>query len=133
MAELNVENIAEEIRKGRAITQEATTAAIAKIEEDRKEKLTLAAKREILDSEFTQKLALLKLQRNRAEEVPTKEKLKTMTTIATELKAGSLTVETVKEKREAAEKEFNKAYNAIVDEYEQLENQLRSQYNNYRW
>ena len=133
MAELNVENIAEEIRKGRAITQETTTAAIAKIEEDRKEKLTLAAKREILDSEFTQKLALLKLQRNRAEEVPTKEKLKTMTTIATELKAGSLTVETVKEKREAAEKEFNKAYNAIVEEYEQLENQLRSQYNNYRW
>lgn len=133
MAELNVENIAEEIRKGRAITQDATTAAIAKIEEDRKEKLTLAAKREILDSEFTQKLALLKLQRNRAEEVPTKEKLKTMTTIATELKAGSLTVETVKEKREAAEKEFNKAYNAIVEEYEQLENQLRSQYNNYRW
>ena len=133
MAELNVENIAEEIRKGRAITQEATTEAIAKIEEDRKEKLTLAAKREILDSEFTQKLALLKLQRNRAEEVPTKEKLKTMTTIATELKAGSLTVETVKEKREAAEKEFNKAYNAIVEEYEQLENQLRSQYNNYRW
>ena len=133
MAELNVENIAEEIRKGRAITQEPTTEAIAKIEEDRKEKLTLAAKREILDSEFTQKLALLKLQRNRAEEVPTKEKLKTMTTIATELKAGSLTVETVKEKREAAEKEFNKAYNAIVEEYEQLENQLRSQYNNYRW
>ena len=133
MAELNVENIAEEIRKGRAITQDATTAAIAKIEEDRKEKLTLAAKREILDSEFTQKLALLKLQRNRAEEVPTKEKLKTMTTIATELKAGSLTVETVKEKREAAEKEFNKAYNAIVEEYEQLENQLRNQYNNYRW
>lgn len=133
MAELNVENIAEEIRKGRAITQDATTAAIAKIEEDRKEKLTLAAKREILDSEFTQKLALLKLQRNRAEEVPTKEKLKTMTTIATELKAGSLTVETVKEKREAAEKEFNKAFNAIAEEYETLENQLRSQYNNYRW